>query len=246
MDNKLYNQEEIDIDIDIAIAMSLEVEVKPDLLKKYNLDQLIENGKNIIFSKYDKKHVMYMFYVIVNSIPLIKIGYTEDIAERTKQLNNEHDKQYLIFLKEIKGQSEEKNFHTMIKSITPQLQKSIKIKGKTKEEYYELCDKIIDEYLHYKNVEQINIIPVNNNEQLKPIIKLEKVQNNQNINKKRLTIEEGISIYLEWCNQHQKKPNYRSGDATEKKIGNWLKDRKQCLKTYSEVIQNKLTNLPYW
>jgi hypothetical protein len=61
-----------------------------------------------------------------------------------------------------------------------------------------------------------------------------------------MSIVEEIKMYQTWCNVHNKKPNPRSGNKEERKIGTWIKDRKQSINTYDETTKNTLCKLPYW
>lgn len=103
---------------------------------------LIKNFKEVNINKYLKKHVMYMFIITLDDPDglnriLSKIGYTCDLAERIKSLQNEYKcKFYLIGLKTVYSVQDEKDFHRSLKSLFPEFAVNLKIGSNDKDETY--------------------------------------------------------------------------------------------------------------
>jgi hypothetical protein len=217
----------------------LEDNEKNDNLVKYDKTKLIKDGKDIIISKYHKSHVMYLIIVEINNDTYCKIGYSEDIVTRLNDLKKNHDSQYLIYLKKIYGQSVEKEFHSIISKTKKYLKVGLQFKNKNKEEYYLLCDEIIDEYFAFLDKKE------NPQIEKKIIIEVTK-QDNVELSYNDKKFIENYEKYIEWCDKYKRKPNNRSVDKDEKKLGTWLKDRKQNFNQSNEERQNLLKHLPYW
>lgn len=141
-----------------------------DRLEYYDNEQCLYNNNNIInfikdrinnlkndnWNKYMNRHVMYCFIITIDypeekSRILCKIGYSMYLLERIKSLKNEYKcKFYLIGLKLIYGEKDEKNFHSMLKIKYPELKVSIKIGSHTKEEVYIFDTRLFNDFITYE------------------------------------------------------------------------------------------------
>lgn len=84
----------------------------------------IMKSRNITVSKYINKPVMYMFVIgtTLDKTPILKIGYTQNISQRAKELTAHYNSQlYLIRIKEITSISEEMKFHKHLQLFYPNL-----------------------------------------------------------------------------------------------------------------------------
>lgn len=103
---------------------------------------LIKNFKQVNINKYLKKHVMYMFIITLDDPDglnriLTKIGYTCDLADRIKGLQNEYKcKFYLIGLKTVYSVQDEKELHRSLKALFPEFIVNLKIGSNDKDETY--------------------------------------------------------------------------------------------------------------
>lgn len=103
---------------------------------------LIKNFKEVNINKYLKKHVMYMFIITLDDPDglnriLTKIGYTCDLADRIKGLQNEYKcKFYLIGLKTVYSVQDEKELHRSLKALFPEFTVNLKIGSNDKDETY--------------------------------------------------------------------------------------------------------------
>ena len=85
---------------------------------------------------------MYMFIITLDDPDglnriLSKIGYTCDLAERIRSLQNEYKcKFYLIGLKTVYSVQDEKDFHRSLKSVFPEFTVNLKIGSNDKDETY--------------------------------------------------------------------------------------------------------------
>jgi hypothetical protein len=113
------------------------------------INQLIIDGSKITVQNYVNTHIMYFFIVTIidpcntNRI-FCKIGYTADIINRFKSLRDEYKCGFfLVDLRTVKSEKDEKNFHKLIKEVKPHLQFNMTVNNKEKEEVY-----IFDEYIY--------------------------------------------------------------------------------------------------
>lgn len=125
---------------------------------------MISMGNRIEVSTYHKDHVMYVFVIPIkqdhNHI-IIKIGYSFDIVDRIKTLRNEYKSRvYLIRLKFVRGESDEDEFHKIIKQSYPHLIEEVNINNKSKTELYKFHPILIEQFDGYMN-------EFNNNKKIK-------------------------------------------------------------------------------
>lgn len=125
---------------------------------------MISMGNRIEVSTYHKDHVMYVFVIPIkqdhNHI-IIKIGYSFDIIDRIKTLRNEYKSRvYLIRLKFVRGESDEDEFHKIIKQSYPHLIEEVNINNKSKTELYKFHPILIEQFDGYMN-------EFNNNKKIK-------------------------------------------------------------------------------
>lgn len=130
----------------------------------------IQICKTMNWHKYCEMHVMY-FFVITLSDPseqnriLCKIGYTADIIERIKSLEYEYKcRVYLLGMKTVKREQDEKQFHTELKRKYPEYIVNIKINKHEKDEVY-----VFDKNLYKSFIEYVDKVPFSDES-----IKLEK------------------------------------------------------------------------
>jgi hypothetical protein len=111
------------------------------------------------WNKYIKKHLMYFFVTTINDPQsknriICKIGYTYDLIERIKSLQNEYkSKFYLLNLKIIDSMQDEKKFHTYLKTKFPFLPLEYKIGNTYKDETYVFDIALYNEFNTYKGKE---------------------------------------------------------------------------------------------
>lgn len=109
--------------------------------------------KNKIWINYVNKHVMYLYIMTLNNPDnriLCKIGYSYNFISRLKQLRSEYNANfYLLGLKLINSEHDEKEFHSYLKTLKPELHYKITINKKIKDEIY-IFDKILyAEFMSY-------------------------------------------------------------------------------------------------
>ena len=82
---------------------------------------------------------------------LCKIGYTCNLPNRIKALKQEYKCEfYLIGLKLVEGEHEEKDFHSMIQQFKQEIYNRITIDGKNKDEIYIFDRMLLSEFDSYK------------------------------------------------------------------------------------------------
>jgi P4 family phage/plasmid primase-like protien len=115
-------------------------------------EKLKQRGDDIRMIKFHKEHIMY-FYITDYKDPsdadrvICKIGYSQNVTGRKKELESIYKcKFYLIGIKKIKGQIEEREFHQLLKAFYPDLYPCIKRHGKELTELYILDKRIIEEF----------------------------------------------------------------------------------------------------
>jgi hypothetical protein len=103
---------------------------------------LIKNGTTISIQKYMEQHVLYFFVITLKDFSTsnricCKIGYSADIIKRMKSLRCEYNCGiYLIGIKYIKNEQDEKKFHESVKLTMPNLIYPMQIGNNTKDEVY--------------------------------------------------------------------------------------------------------------
>lgn len=135
------------------------------------INQLIDNGKNIIIADYAMDHVMYAIIMKINvahNYVIIKFGYSAEIITRLESLKKEYNCQNLdlIGLKRITNQKDEHQFHQLLKERYQNQMELISINGKEKVELYKFSRSLLDEFnkvIDKKSYQQL----INENELLK-------------------------------------------------------------------------------
>ncbi len=130
--------------------------------------QLVVMGSYIELSKYIKKHVLYGFIIPLpndDNCIIIKFGYTEDIIDRIYTLKKEYKSDvYLIRIASIKGKSEEKEFHDLLRTRYENLIEKYSIEEKDKVELYKFNPILLNIFDAYK----INDIDLKESEKITP------------------------------------------------------------------------------
>lgn len=131
-----------------------------DKICKYNnskdckyIGNLLEQGKQIILSKYLQNPIMYLLIIQLEQEDkevMIKIGYTEDILERISTLSNEYEcGYYLVKLKIVNGKKDEYNFHKKMISAYKKMYLHDKCNGVDIHGLYKMDRNIINEFYNY-------------------------------------------------------------------------------------------------
>jgi prophage antirepressor-like protein len=128
----------------------------------------VNEGKRIKISNYAKRHVLYAVLLFIGTLDkktIIKFGYSEDIATRMTSLPTEYGTEVcLLKIKEIHGQSDERHFHTLIKSKYANLICNATRCGKEKTELYYFNRVLMEEFEDYmSNNGQNNIVALRDN-----------------------------------------------------------------------------------
>lgn len=120
------------------------------------IKQRIENIKITGWNKYIKRNIMYCFITNLkdpynhNRI-LCKIGYTYNLINRIISLKKEYTcKFYLIGLKLIESENDEKEFHKLLKTKFPEFVIKYQINDKDKDEIYVFDLTLYKEFIEYK------------------------------------------------------------------------------------------------
>lgn len=118
------------------------------------INDLIEYGRNIPFTKFANEHILYACIIAINTghkCIIIKFGYTNDIFKRVISLEKDYkSKIYFLKLKIIKGKPDEEKFHSLLKQKYPELMEPITINSKDKVELYKLSPILLKEFEYYK------------------------------------------------------------------------------------------------
>lgn len=130
----------------------------------------IAESKKMNWNKYVNKHIMYFFVITLDDPDnlnriLCKIGYSCDLIDRFKSLENEYKcKFYLLNVKLIHSVHDEKNFHSLLKKKFPELVVNCKIGNHNKDETYVFDINLYKEFLYYvdKNEFTTNEITIEN------------------------------------------------------------------------------------
>jgi len=157
--NKKYQHRSIEKDLLIKSCID-----NPEI--NNNDDEETRLIKNLIKNKieleqYENKHLAYMYLLPFreengNELILIKIGYTYE----ERDLENEYKCPcYLVNVKIINAQRDEKKFHKEIKKKISEMYYPVIINGKPKEETYKLHERVINYFDNYKilNLEQLEL-----------------------------------------------------------------------------------------
>lgn len=130
----------------------------------------IKEMKQINWNKYCSPniHVMYCFVTTLDDIDnriICKIGYSADLVSRFKSLQSEYkSKFYLLGLKTVFSQKDEKEFHNLLKIQFPEFVINKKINNHDKDELYVFDVNLYKSFLCYQDK-----VPFSNN-----IVELEK------------------------------------------------------------------------
>jgi|SaaInlStandDraft_6_1057023.scaffolds.fasta_scaffold21789_3 hypothetical protein len=154
----------------LIIENSIKIVNKDHFHEEYNYTQTYDNTylvnfikneiikcKSIDWIKYCDQHihVMYCFIMTLddptgNNRILCKIGYSADLVTRFKSLEREYKcKFYLLGLKTVHSQHDEKMFHTLLKLQYPELSVNIKINNHDKDELYVFDVKLYNTFLKF-------------------------------------------------------------------------------------------------
>ena len=146
--------------LDSSLQSSISNDILQDAIKHYN------NFDKLKMDKYYKTDVMYIFIpsIIYEDSLTIKIGFSADIRERHKQLENEYGcKMILIGCKLVKSEATEKLFHANLRYEYPESYIN-KIHHKTtKEELYRYNKQIIK---RFNNIVEYNVITVDEHKRI--------------------------------------------------------------------------------
>lgn len=126
---------------------------------------LIMHGVHISLSKFiGNKHILYAFLIPIDPIYcIIKFGYTYDILDRIISLRSEYKSNvYLVGIKLVNAEKDEKIFHKMLKLKYPSLVYPYSINNKEKVELYKYNPKLMMDFDEYTvKTEQELIEPKN-------------------------------------------------------------------------------------
>lgn len=110
---------------------------------------LIQKQKRECWRRYHKKHVMYLILVICRDPKgkdriIVKIGYSHDFIQRIHQLrcDNGNCNIYVLGLKYVNSQTDEKEFHKLIQIKFPYLKVSLE----NRQEYYVFDENLWKEF----------------------------------------------------------------------------------------------------
>lgn len=144
-----------------------------------DIKRAIYKGKQIDINEYTDEHVLYAVLMIMgqdNDDAIIKFGYSENIIVRLSTLRTEYGSEvYLLGIKKIHGESEEKRFHSTIKNMHDNLIYDVKKSGKRKTELYYFNPKLMEVFDNY---ESNKIVHVPMNDMYERIIKMQSESNN--------------------------------------------------------------------
>jgi prophage antirepressor-like protein len=119
---------------------------------------LVGNGSIQPISKYMNNHVLYGFILALtrdHEDIIVKFGYTENIAKRYETLKTEYGCEiYMIGIKKIRGESDEQQYHKMLKEKYSHLIEHCTIGKKEKIELYKLNPVLMREFDEYKPCEE--------------------------------------------------------------------------------------------
>jgi hypothetical protein len=117
----------------------------------------IDSCKKSNWNKYVKKHVMYFFVITLDDPDnknriLCKIGYSYDLIERFKSLRYEYKcKFYLLGVKLVRYEQDEKDFHPLLKNKFPEFPVNIKLGNHYKDETYVFDIELYKTFLSYED-----------------------------------------------------------------------------------------------
>lgn len=126
------------------------------------IKQRIENIKLIGWNKYVKKNIMYCFITTLDDPDnhnriLCKIGYTYNLINRIISLKKEYKcKFYLIGLKLIDSENDEKEFHKLLRTKFPEFSVKFQINNKDKDEIYIFDLTLYKEFMEYRETQSFD------------------------------------------------------------------------------------------
>jgi hypothetical protein len=134
-------------------------EIFHKLIHEKYIHILIEEGNKIPLISYNQNHVLYACIINFDlDYIVIKFGYTYKIIRRLQELKDEFDCEvYIIGIKRVKAQEDEKDFHSNLKKLYPKLIENVVIKKHNKVECYKFTYKLWSEFLELnENINDIN------------------------------------------------------------------------------------------
>lgn len=136
--------------------------------------KLIKQGSVFPISDFYNQHVLYSVIIDINNTKhnyiIIKFGYSNDLKKRLKSLSNEYKAEiYFIKAKTISSESDEKNFHKILKTNYSSLVEKLHIKNTNKTELYKFHSVLLEEFDKFMN------------EKIESPIKKKKKINNKNM-----------------------------------------------------------------
>jgi len=167
-----YNKNNI---CDYNIAKYLDGEIKSNISQTYDnsyycelVKDLVIRGSKIILEKYVHHNLMYFFIVTMknpNNKILCKIGFTSNYPKRLSELINKFACNfYLLSLKTVRCEQDEKAFHNLIKKTRPDLVYKLTLNNKEIEEIYIFDEILLEEFnsiTDYVKIPEINNISEN-------------------------------------------------------------------------------------
>jgi hypothetical protein len=229
---------------------------KDNSLKNPEFKEYCEKSKlrldDITVINYDNEHIMYLYLTNYKDPSgadrvICKIGYSQGITTRKKELESKYKcKFYLIGVKKIKGQKEEKEFHKLLKSFFLDLYPCIKEKDSELTEFYIFDKRIIKEFDAMKeyNVSPNQVIAKDNNQ----LINNNKLPE-KNV-KKRRSFDESYVEFSEWItiSKDKRLPNCKAPCPIERRLGIWVKDirRDYKAKILTKEKVDKLEGIALW
>lgn len=118
--------------------------------------KLISKGCDISLMTYNKQPTMYFVILALNDLTgknriFCKVGYTDNIAQRFKQLSEEYKcNVFLVALKGVKNKKKEAEFHEMMHNNCKYITYDMKINGKKKDEIYIFTRSIYHSFMKIK------------------------------------------------------------------------------------------------
>lgn len=126
------------------------------------LTELLNQGRGTSLSQFVRRHALYLVIIPLKNERgdiVIKFGYSYNIHKRLKSLAKEYKcKVYFIKAKFIDAESDEDEFHDLLKKMYPELIESYAIKStgkidKNKVELYKLSPILLKEFETFKTVD---------------------------------------------------------------------------------------------
>ena len=118
--------------------------------------RLIKEGFNFPISDYYNKHVLYAVIIQINTehnYVIIKFGYSNNLEERLKCMAYEYKSEiFFIRAKIISCESDEMDFHRMLRNNYNPLIENFKIKNTNKVELYKFHPVLLEEFDKFKYI----------------------------------------------------------------------------------------------